>query len=95
MKVSENNPIRVFVTHTFAETDDYLRVFEFLEANDNFFYLNVSKPENVPESGTVEALKDVRVETTVVGGRVVHECPSSSSSGPERPSAKRRLVISS
>jgi hypothetical protein len=58
MKVSENNPIRVFVTHTFAETDDYLRVFEFLEANDNFFYLNVSKPENVPVSGGLDAIKE-------------------------------------
>ena len=56
--MSENNPIRVFVTHTFAETDDYLRVFEFLEANDNFFYLNVSKPENVPTSGGLDAIKE-------------------------------------
>jgi hypothetical protein len=58
MIVSENNPIRVFVTHTFAETHDYLRVFEFLEANDNFFYLNVSRPENVPESGGLDAIKE-------------------------------------
>lgn len=57
-KVSENNPIRVFVTHTFAETDDYLRVFEFLEAKDNFFYLNVTKPENVPTSGGLDAIKE-------------------------------------
>ena len=56
--MSENNPIRVFVTHTFAETHDYLRVFEFLEANDNFFYLNVSRPENVPESGGLDAIKE-------------------------------------
>ena len=46
--VSEDNPIRVFVTHTFEESNDYLRVFEFLESVDNFFYLNVSKPDNVP-----------------------------------------------
>ena len=56
--MAENNPIRVFVTHTFAETDDYLRVFEFLESMERFFYLNVSKPENVPESGGLEAIKD-------------------------------------
>jgi hypothetical protein len=56
--VSEENPIRVFVTHTFAESDDYLRVFEFLESVDRFFYLNVSKPENVPEQGGLEAIKD-------------------------------------
>ena len=56
--MSEDNPIRVFVTHTFSETDDYIRVFEFLESVDRFFYLNVSKPENVPESGGLEAIKD-------------------------------------
>jgi hypothetical protein len=56
--VSESNPIRVFVTHAFQETDDYLRVFEFLESVDRFFYLNVSKPDNVPESGGIEAIKE-------------------------------------
>ncbi len=56
--MSENNPIRVFVTHTFAETEDYMRVFEFLESMDNFFYLNVSKPENMPKKGGLEAIKD-------------------------------------
>jgi len=56
--VSESNPIRVFVTHAFQETDDYLRVFEFLESVDRFFYLNVSKPDNVPDSGGIEAIKE-------------------------------------
>ncbi len=55
--MSEQNPIRVFVTHAFQETDDYLRVFEFLESVDRFYYLNVSKPENRPGSGDVEAVK--------------------------------------
>lgn len=56
--MSEKNPIRVFVSHAFTETDDYLRIFEFLESVDRFFYLNVSKPENVPEQGGMEAIKD-------------------------------------
>ena len=56
--VSENNPIRVFVTHTFTESDDYLRVFEFLESVDRFYYVNVSKPENIPSDGGPEAIKD-------------------------------------
>jgi hypothetical protein len=56
--VSEKKPIRVFVTHTFEEGDDYLRVFEFLESDDRFYYLNVSKPENMPSDGTPEAIKD-------------------------------------
>ncbi len=55
--MSEDDPIRVFVTHTFAETDDYLRVFEFLESVDLFYYLNVSRPDNVPMGGAAEALK--------------------------------------
>ena len=54
----EDNPIRVFVTHSFDENDDYLRVFEFLESDDRFYYVNVSKPENIPEGGGLEAIKD-------------------------------------
>ena len=56
--MSERDPIRIFVTHAFDESDDYLRVFEFLESVDRFFYLNVSKPENVPASGGIEAIKE-------------------------------------
>ena len=56
--MSENNPIRVFATHCFDESDDYLRVFEFLETVDHFFYLNISKPENVPKTGGAQELKD-------------------------------------
>ena len=55
--MSEDNPIRVFVTHTFVESDDYLRVFEFLESDDRFYYLNVSKPDEAP-SGGMAAIKD-------------------------------------
>jgi hypothetical protein len=60
--MSEDNPIRVFVTHNFRESADYLRVFEFLESVDRFFYLNTSKPENVPESGGLEAAKDELIQ---------------------------------
>jgi len=56
--VSENNPITVFASHAFEESDDYLRVFEFLEGVDGFFYVNVSKPENIPERGGLQAIKD-------------------------------------
>jgi hypothetical protein len=56
--VSEENPIRVFVSHNFQESDDYLRVFEFLESMERFFYLNCSKPENMPGSGGLDAIKD-------------------------------------
>ena len=60
--MSEKNPIRVFVTHAFAESDDYLRVFEFLESVDRFYYLNVSKPENIPVEGGLEAIKDELIQ---------------------------------
>jgi len=56
--VSENNPITVFASHVFEETFDYLRVFEFLESVDRFYYVNVSKPENIPEAGGLQAIKD-------------------------------------
>jgi hypothetical protein len=69
--VSEQNPIRVFVTHAFEETDDYLRVFEFLESVERFFYLNVSKPENMPEQGGLDALKDELIQQIKASEAVV------------------------
>lgn len=56
--MSESDPIRVFVTHTFADHQDYHRVFEYLEAASNFFYVNCSAPDNVPVEGGKEALKE-------------------------------------
>ena len=56
--MSEDNPIRVYVTHNFQESDDYLRVFEFLEAMERFFYLNVSKPDNLPDTGQMDGIKE-------------------------------------
>ncbi|MEM8982438.1 MAG: TIR domain-containing protein [Pseudomonadota bacterium] len=55
--MSEKEPIRVFVSHVFSESDDYLRIFEYLESVENFFYLNVSRPEDMP-SGSADAFKD-------------------------------------
>jgi len=56
--VSENNPIRLFVTHAFIRHADYLRVFEYLEDATRFFYLNTSDPEAPPGPGP-EGLQDV------------------------------------
>ena len=56
--MNEDNPIRVFVSHNFVEDEDYLRVFEFLECVDQFYYLNCSKPENIPGAGGLEAIKE-------------------------------------
>jgi len=60
--VSENNPIMVFASHAFEESNDYLRLFEFLESVDRFFYVNVSKPENIPATGGLQAIKDELIE---------------------------------
>jgi hypothetical protein len=60
--VSERNPITVFASHVFVESLDYLRVFEFLESVDRFFYINVSKPENVPKEGGLQAIRDELIE---------------------------------
>jgi hypothetical protein len=57
MPVSASNPIRVFVSHLFQKDADYLRLFEFLESVDRFYYLNCSNPENMP-SGGLAAMKD-------------------------------------
>jgi hypothetical protein len=56
--LSESNPIRVFATHCFDETDDYLRIFEFLESVDRFYYVNVSQPENLPTTGGAQEIRD-------------------------------------
>ena len=69
--MSENNPMRVFVTHVFEESDDYIRVFEFLESVDRFYYINVSKPENIPSGGGVEAIKDELIEQIKAAEAVV------------------------
>jgi hypothetical protein len=56
--MSQANPIRLFVTHLWDNSDDYLRVFEYLESSRNFFYRNSSKPESRPEGGDKEAQKE-------------------------------------
>ena len=60
--MSEHKPIRVFVTHAFSESDDYLRLFEFLECVDNFYYLNVSLPEEAPKTGGMQEIKDILIQ---------------------------------
>ncbi len=42
--MSQQNPYRIFVTHDWSEDEDYLRVFEFLEDVQNFYYRNVANP---------------------------------------------------
>jgi hypothetical protein len=56
-RVSQSNPVRIFVTHAWQNSDDYLRVFEYLESQRNFFYRNYSTPERRPQ-GDKEALRE-------------------------------------
>jgi hypothetical protein len=55
--MSQANPIRLFVTHLWEDTDDYLRVFEYLESARNFFYRNTSVID-VPPGGGSDAVRD-------------------------------------
>ena len=55
--MSQANPIRLFVSHAWAASDDYLRVFEYLESAQNFFYRNLSTPEVRP-AGDKEVLRE-------------------------------------
>lgn len=48
--MSQRDPIRVFVTHSFEESDDYVRVFEYLESARNFYYRNCGNL-SVPDLG--------------------------------------------
>jgi hypothetical protein len=63
--MSQRDPIRVFVTHTWEDSDDYVRVFEYLESARNFYYRNYSTPENKPQPWVTEVLReDLRRQIT-------------------------------
>ena len=55
--MSQANPVRLFVTHGWETSDDYLRVFEYLESARNFFYKNFSAPDRRP-GGDKEAQRE-------------------------------------
>jgi len=64
--MSQSNPVRLFVTHMWEDSDDYLRVFEYLESARNFFYRNFSTPDQRP-AGDKEVLReDLRRQITPV-----------------------------
>jgi predicted aldo/keto reductase-like oxidoreductase len=56
--MSQDNPLRLFVTHAWEQSDDYLRVFEYLESARNFFYKNFSTPEARPSSADKEVVRE-------------------------------------
>jgi hypothetical protein len=60
--VSQQNPIRIYVTHLWEADDDYLRVFEFLESARNFYYANSSKPDRRPPGGKEAEREELRAQ---------------------------------
>ncbi|MBV8784502.1 MAG: hypothetical protein JOZ67_09965 [Gammaproteobacteria bacterium] len=58
--MSQANPIRVFITHAWEMSDDYLRVFEYLESARNFFYKNTSTPDLRPGGDREAQREDLR-----------------------------------
>jgi len=56
--MSQANPLRLFVTHAWQASDDYLRVFEYLESARNFFYRNYSTPDKPPAGADKEAQRE-------------------------------------
>jgi hypothetical protein len=56
--MSEQNPIRLFVTHAWSDAGDYLRVFEFLESSRNFHYRNCGAVDRRP-GDDIEAQREV------------------------------------
>lgn len=56
--MSQENPIRVFVTHNWQDSDDYQRVFEYLESARNFFYRNTSTPDHPPAAADTESIRE-------------------------------------
>lgn len=52
------DPLRVFVTHAWADHDDYLRVFEYLEEARGFRYVNCSNTERPATASNVPAVEE-------------------------------------
>jgi len=72
--MSQANPIQIFVTHGWDNSDDYLRVFEFLESANNFFYRNCSTPDQMP-AGDKEAWRE-SLRKQIAPAEVVIALPS-------------------
>lgn len=56
--MSQHEPFRIFVTHGWDESDDYLRVFEYLESAQGFYYRNCSVPGEVSSNASAEIQRE-------------------------------------
>lgn len=57
-RLSQRNPIKLFVAHAWEDSDDYFRVFEYLESDSNFYYQNFSTPDKPPAAGDRETQRE-------------------------------------
>lgn len=75
--MSQADPVRVFVTHAWENSDDYLRVFEYLESARNFFYRNHSAPDRSPgadkEAQREELRRQIAPVEAVIALSSLHE----------------------
>jgi hypothetical protein len=67
--ISQQNPVKVFVAHSFEAGDDYLRIFEYLESSHNFFYRNCSSL--VQPAGDERAAQHEELRKQIVLAEVV------------------------
>lgn len=68
--ISQQNPVRLFVSHVFEPADDYDRVFEYLESSHNFYYRNCSDPSRAahaePEAMKEELRRQIALAEVVI-----------------------------
>lgn len=73
--MSESNPIRVYAVHGWEKDEDYVRLFEYIESADNFFYRAVSDPDaHSPQGDGVAARRTLIGEALKQAECVV--CPA-------------------
>jgi len=70
---------RIFVTHAWENSDDYLRVFEYLESQRNFFYRNYSTLTGA--AGDKEALRENLRQQITPAEAIIALSSSTSASG--------------
>ena len=58
--MSQQNPIRLFVAHAWEDSEDYPRIFEYLESARNFYYRNTSTPDVKPPPDQEGQREDLR-----------------------------------
>jgi hypothetical protein len=69
--VSQQNPVRLFVAHTFEPNDDYDRVFEYLESSHNFYYRNCSSPDALKSGAKEEMKEELRRQITLAEAVII------------------------